>query len=247
MRTFGLIGYPLGHSFSKKYFEEKFIIESISDARFELFPISAIDFLPGLIHTHTELRGLAVTVPYKKQVLTFLDQLDKEAEGVGAVNCIKIEEGKLIGYNTDIIGFEKMLPNDTATMHEKALILGTGGASACVQYVLNKLKIPFLLVSRNPRLHQTENVIGYDRLTSASVADHTLIINATPMGMAPNTEAFPSLPYEGISRKHLLIDLIYNPEETAFLKKAREFGATTMNGYRMFIEQAEANWKIWND
>lgn len=247
MRKFGLIGYPLGHSFSKKHFEEKFKKEEISDACFELFPIQSIHSLPELISAEPDLKGFAVTVPYKKQVLTFLDEFDPGAKEIGAVNCIKIQQGKLIGYNTDAIGFEKMLPPNIVALHRKALILGTGGASACVQYVLNKLGISFQLVSRNPKLHDRENVIGYDDLSGTNVADYTLIVNATPQGMAPNIEAFPELPYVGITEKHFLIDLIYNPAETVFLKKGKAFGATIMNGHQMFVEQAEANWRIWND
>ena len=246
MNQYGLIGFPLGHSFSKKYFEEKFLKEAIQDVAFDLFPIPSIDAFPALMKNYPDLKGLAVTVPYKKQIISYLDELDSTTLNIGAVNCIKIQNGKTKGFNTDVIGFEKMLPPDFDKQYKQAMVFGSGGASACVQYVLNKLGVAYKLVSRNPEQLNHDDVCHYDAISKSNVSDYTLLINTTPLGMAPAIDTFPDIPYEGITEKHLLIDLVYNPAETLFLKKGREFGANTLNGYPMFTEQAEENSRIWN-
>ena len=243
MRLFGLIGYPLSYSFSKKYFTEKFAAEGIKDCKYELFPIHKIDELPDLIKNYHDLEGLNVTVPYKQLVLQSLSHSDIP-EGLNACNCIKIEKNKLIGYNTDVIGFEKTLFRLLAGHHSKALILGNGGAAAAVQFVLRKLNIDFKTVSRS--LHDN-SVLTYADLTTKVISGHTLIINTTPLGTSPDINEYPDIPYDGITGKHLLYDLIYNPEKTKFLAEGEKRGAQIFNGYEMLTIQAEESWKIWND
>ena len=261
MKKFGLIGYPLTHSFSEKYFTEKFEKENLDQYQYKLFPIEDIKHLPKLLEKETELCGLNVTIPYKIEVIKFLDEIDKDALGVGAVNCIKIEvhatvkdlfsgelctlckdKKYLIGYNTDVYGFEKALSPLLETYHEKALILGNGGAAKAVQYVLQKLKIPFKIVSRNPK----KEMLDYQKLDKKILKEHQIIINTSPLGTYPNVEDYPNIPYEHLTDKHLLFDLIYNPAETIFLKKGREKGAKTKNGFEMLELQAEKSWEIWN-
>lgn len=242
MKRYGLIGHPLGHSFSKAYFTERFEREKI-DACYELFDLADIQELPGLLKQHPDLCGFNVTLPYKEAIIPFLDELDPDAEAVGAVNTVKIlEDGKLIGYNTDIIGLSFLTSHLPSLTSQPSLILGTGGASKAVQYVLKKNNIPFHLVSRNPKQGQ----FSYEDLTPDIIKEHLLIVNATPVGMAPNINEAPRIPYEAITAKHTLFDLIYNPEETLFLRYGREHGATTVNGLKMLHAQAEASWKIWN-
>jgi shikimate dehydrogenase len=241
MKQYGLIGYPLGHSFSKNYFEEKFAKEHLQDCTFELFPIEKIETFIEIIATQKNLQGLAVTIPHKEAVMPLLTEISDAAKAIGAVNCIKIIDGKTIGYNTDVIGFEKSLLPLLQTHRNKALVLGTGGASKAVQYVLKKLSIPFLLVSRN----KTNNTITYENISAKIIQTHTLIINTTPLGMTPNEEGFADIPYHLLTSKHLLYDLIYKPEKTLFLQKGEEQGCVIKNGFEMLILQAEENWEIW--
>lgn len=247
MRVFGLIGYPLEHSFSRKYFTEKFKREGIIDAVYELFPISSINELPQLIKDTPELAGLNVTIPYKEVVINFVDDLAPEAGEIGAVNCIRIEtEGettRLKGYNTDIHGFEKTLKPLLYEGQHAALILGTGGASKAVAYVLKKMNIPFRYVSRKPK---REDILGYDQINEEKASHYNIWINTTPLGMYPKENTFPQMPFELVTGKHILYDLVYNPEITAFLKKGIEYSAITSNGLGMLHEQAEEAWKIWN-
>lgn len=240
--VYGLIGYPLSHSFSPDYFRKKFAREGI-DAVYRLFPLASINELPNLLNEHPSISGLNVTIPYKEQVIPFLDDIDDAAKAVGAVNCIKIDNGKLKGYNTDVIGFKQSLTPLLQTHHNNALILGTGGAAKAVEYVLSKLNISYSLVSSSGK----EGSIAYSDITDLTIKEHPLIINTTPLGMHPNTDTSPDLPYSAIGQKHLVYDLIYNPEETSFLKKGKAQGATTKNGYEMLVLQAEASWDIWSN
>ncbi len=242
MNLYGLIGFPLGHSFSKKYFSEKFEREGLKDCAFELFPIERIDLFESLIQQQSTLRGLAVTIPYKEAVIPFLNELSEAAVIIGAVNCIQFDKGKLRGFNTDVLGFEASFRSPLQTHHSKALILGTGGSSKAVQYVLNKMQLPFLTVSRSP----AEGGIAYGEIDKKLLDEYTIIINCTPVGMTPDVDASPAIPYELLSSKHYCYDLIYTPAETRFLHLAKERGAATKNGYEMLVVQAEANWKIWN-
>lgn len=246
MRLYGLVGYPLTHSFSKRYFTKKFEKEGIKDAFYELFPLENIHEFPSLVlDKGLILKGLNVTIPYKQQVIPFLDELDETAAAIEAVNTILIGDGKLRGYNTDVIGFEKTLENSTGLSKSggSALVLGTGGASQAVQYVLNKRGIPFQLISRM----SSENSRSYLELKGENLADYQIIINTTPLGMSPQTDACPDLDYEAIRPHHILIDLVYNPETTLFLARGKAKGATIYNGLKMLYEQAEAAWKIWNE
>lgn len=242
MKQYGLIGYPLGHSLSKKYFEEKFAKEHLQDCSFELFPIEKIEVFKEIIDSNQNLKGLAVTIPYKEVVLTLLTEISDAAKEIGAVNCIKIIDKKTIGYNTDVIGFEKSLLPLLKPHHTKALVLGTGGASKAVQFVLKKLNICFLLVSRI----KANASVSYESISSEIIQTHTLIINTTPLGMTPNEEDFADIPYYLLTPKHLLYDLIYKPEKTLFLQKGEEQGSVIKNGFEMLILQAEENWKFWN-
>ncbi len=242
MNRFGLIGYPLGHSFSQQYFNNKFKTENLTDCFFELFPIENIDSFPALLNAHKDLKGLAVTIPYKQAIINFLTSIDEAASEIGAVNCIKISSQKIMGFNTDVIGFENSIKPILKPHHKKALILGTGGGSKAVQFVFKKLGIEFLLVSRS----KNQQHVQYQDIDELICDDYNIIVNATPVGMAPNIDIFPEIPYQFLSEKHLLFDLIYNPAETMFLQKGREAGAQTKNGHEMLITQAEANWKIWN-
>ncbi len=244
MNVYGLIGNPLGHSFSKKYFTEKFEKENLDDCRFELYPLSAISEFPFLISTVKDLKGLAVTIPYKESVIAFLDDVDEEAKKIGAVNCIKITTNKLTGYNTDVIGFERSLKPLLQQHHTKALILGSGGSSKAVQYVLNKLQIAFLVVTRNEI--RAEGFINYHAVDEHIINDHPLIINCTPVGMFPNEAEQPLLPYHFLNKKNILFDLIYRPVETRFLASGKQYGAIIKNGLEMLLIQAEENWRIWN-
>ena len=244
-KTFGLVGYPLTHSFSKKYFTEKFSRENI-DAQYELFELDRLDKLPDLF-SKRELEGLNVTIPYKEKIIPLLNELDIVAKQTGAVNCIKItHEGgktKTMGFNTDVYGFKQSLKPFLESKHERALILGTGGASKAVAHVLKEIGIDYLFVSRNP---SGSNIISYDQLNDHIIQNHLIIINSTPLGMYPGIDRYPSLPYSALSSNHLLYDLIYNPDETPFLKKGKEKGATTLNGLSMLHLQAEKSWEIFN-
>ena len=248
MKKFGLIGYPLEHSFSKTYFSDKFRKEEIRDCSYENFSLEKIEMIKDLVHAERDLFGLNVTIPYKQQVLPFLDELDEEARKVGAVNCIKISrlpdnKAFLKGFNTDIYGFEIPLREVLLPQQTKALILGTGGASKAVAYVLGKHQIDFRYVSRTPG---NRNMFSYGNLTEELVREHTIIVNTSPAGMHPNTDSFPDIPYEGITNMHILYDLVYNPEKTVFLHKGAEKKATLINGLPMLYLQAEKSWEIWN-
>jgi shikimate dehydrogenase len=241
MRSFGLIGYPLSHSFSKRYFTEKFIKERI-DASYDNFPLPRIEELPLLIETHPALEGLNVTIPHKQSVLASLDSMSDVVKKIGACNCIRIRNKKKEGFNTDVFGFETSLNTHLSPVHKKALVLGTGGASKAVCYVLEKKSIPYLQVSRN----RNAGVISYQDLSRSLVEEHLLIINTTPLGMYPEIQHCPDLPYEAIGESHYLFDLVYNPSMTLFLQKGRENGAIIENGYAMLELQAEESWRIWN-
>lgn len=247
MKNYGLIGYPLGHSFSESYFKDKFTREGISDTTYENFPISTIDEFPGLIKNLPFLYGLNVTIPYKKAVIRYLDHIDKEAEEAGAVNVIKIirQTGNVIlkGYNTDIYGFRESLKNYISVNVRKALVLGTGGSSAAVTYVLRRLNIDFIYVSRS----EGKNSVRYSDLNEEIIASHLLIINTTPLGMYPDTDQKPPVPYNALTKHHILFDLIYNPPETLFLREGRKAGCVTVNGLEMLKLQADKSWEIWND
>lgn len=246
MKKFGLIGYPLSHSFSKKYFTEKFEQENIADCEYELYPIDQIDRFPGLIGGDEDIYGINVTIPHKVNVLTYLNELDDAAAKIGAVNCIDIrrEEGKTIykGYNTDAYGFEVSLKPFLKAHHTKALVFGDGGAAKAVKYVLDKLGIDFLVVTRKP----SADSILYNAIDEELLKEYTVLINTTPLGMSPNLDTFPEIPYEFLTEKHLAYDLVYNPEVTQFLEKAGERGAAIKNGLEMLYLQAERSWYIWN-
>lgn len=242
MQRYGLIGYPLTHSFSPAFFNEKFKQEGLNEYKYESFPMDSIDQLPGLLNKYPDLHGLNVTIPYKRAVLPFLHQFDEVVSETGSCNCIQIENGILTGYNTDVIGFEQSLMPFLETHHNHALVLGTGGASAAVCFVLKKLGIPYLSVSRNPK-HDGE--IAYESISESIMKQHTIIINTTPLGMYPNIDECPGIPYELMNKTFLLFDLIYNPVETLFLNKGKERGATIKNGNEMLLIQALESWNIW--
>ncbi len=244
MKIYGLIGFPLTHSFSKKYFTEKFTQEAINDCLFELFPLEQIDSLPALLKAQPPLAGLAVTIPFKESVIDYLDEVDEVAKGIGSVNCIAIHSGGTKGFNTDYLGFRSSIFPLLGLPHPKALVLGTGGSSKAIQFVLRELAIPFLLVSRNPSNHPGS--IDYESLNESIMQAHTIVINCTPLGMYPDINAAPPIPYEYIGPQHLMFDLVYNPSVTSFLQKGMQQGATVKNGYETLVHQAEANWEIWN-
>lgn len=243
MKTLGLIGYPLSHSFSKKYFEEKFAKEKISGYTYELYPIKSIDEFPALLDKEKELLGLNVTIPYKESVIPFLDELDETAQEIGAVNCIKISGEKLKGYNTDAFGFRQSLRPFLDLNHTKALIFGTGGASKAVAYVLKQWDIPFWFVGRSKK--DMPNYLTYSEVNETVISACKLLVNTTPLGTFPNVNICIDIPYSAISDKHLAYDLVYNPAETLFLQKAKAQGALISNGYNMLCFQAEEAWKIW--
>ncbi|MEO6613185.1 MAG: shikimate dehydrogenase [Chitinophagaceae bacterium] len=241
MRLFGLIGYPLSHSFSAKYFTAKFEKEDITECSYELFPLRTIDELSFLLRDQPGLEGFNITVPYKKQVMRFLDE-SRVPDGLDACNCVNINGGKLTGYNTDITGFEISLKPLLRAHHKKALILGNGGATLAVAFVLRKFGIDFTIVSRTPE----GPILGYSAITGKIMKEHTLIINTTPLGQYPGENSCPAIPYGSVSDKHLLYDLVYNPAKTLFLVKGEERGAVIKNGEEMLILQAEESWRIWN-
>jgi shikimate dehydrogenase len=242
MRRFGLIGYPLGHSFSKKYFTDKFEREGITGNAYELYPLEEIGQLEDLLDSNPDLAGLNVTIPYKEQVIKYLDSMSEVVKEIGACNCIRIEEGHLMGHNTDVIGFSRSLLPQLKPHHQQALILGTGGSSKAVAYALKELRIPFLQVSRTP----AEGMIGYEDIDQSMLATHTLLINTTPVGMYPDVTKAPDIPYQFIGSEHYLFDLVYNPERTRFLQEGALRGAAVENGSDMLVIQAEASWEIWN-
>ncbi len=247
MRKYGLIGYPLSHSFSKRYFTEKFDREGVGDAEYENYPLESIGELPELVRAEPVLAGLNVTIPYKEKVIPFLDSLAGDATAVGAVNTIRISRSggiRLTGYNTDVWGFETTLRPLLKPWHTFALVLGTGGAAKAVGYVLKKLGMEVWFVSRHPR---GDRAIRYNELTGLMLQKIKLIVNTTPLGMAPHTDTCPDIPYGYLTSEHLLYDLVYNPEETLFMKLGKERKATVVNGMQMLVQQAERSWQIWNE
>lgn len=244
-RLFGIIGYPLAHSFSLKYFNEKFQAEHINDASFTTFPIENIAFITNVLSENPSLKGFAITIPHKKAILDYLDDSTAEVKAMGACNCVQIKDGKLKGYNSDVLGFELSFKPLLQPHHTHALILGSGGAAAAVKFILSKLGIQYLTVSRNNENNE-EGVITYTELNESIMDTYSVIINTTPLGTFPKVEEAAAIPYNLIRPKHYLFDLVYNPAETTFLRLGKEQGATIKNGYDMLILQAEANWKIWN-
>lgn len=243
MNVYGLIGYPLTHSFSKKYFDNKFEKESITNSCFTLFEIETINKLEDLLKHEKNLKGFAITIPYKEQIIPYLHHSHSTVQQTKACNCVKIIDGKLYGYNTDVIGFEKTLLPLLTPHHTKALILGTGGAAKAVQFVLEKCKIAYTNASRKGN----ETQVSYSQLNETILQSHKLIINCTPLGTFPNSNECPPIPYDCITAQHLLVDLVYNPPQTLFLQKGMQQGARVCNGYDMLLWQAEENWKIWSD
>lgn len=258
MKKYGLIGYPLTHSFSKKYFTDKFLDEGLENHQYDLYPLPNLSDFPGLINSNPDLCGLNVTVPHKIGVMYYLDKVDPAAKEIGAVNCIRIVnhhpikaffsgelssmKASLEGFNTDAYAFEESLRPLLKKHHQKALILGTGGASRAVAYTLNKLGISYKNVSRR----STAKQLSYKNLNEELLEEYLLIINTTPLGTAPNIEECPDIPYELLGSKHLLYDLVYNPAETEFQKRGKLRGATIKNGLEMLHLQAEKSWEIWN-
>ncbi len=245
MDKYGLIGYPLVHSFSISYFNEKFESEGI-DAVYENYEIPTIEQLPEVLDTNPELRGLNVTIPYKEKVISYLDSLSPEASEIGAVNVIKVEhKGKktvLKGYNSDVIGFTRSIEPLLDSYHKKALILGTGGASKAIEFGLRSLKLETLKVSRTGK----DGAIRYTDITPEMMKEYNVIVNCTPCGMFPHADECPDLPYEAMDNHTLLYDLIYNPDETLFLTKGKKQGAVIKNGLEMLLLQAFASWEFWN-
>lgn len=238
MKLYGLIGLPLTHSFSKKFFTQKFLDENIEGCEYKLFPIETIEALPRLLQENISLYGLNITIPYKQLVIPYLDDIKNLP--LQACNCIKINDGKLIGFNTDVIGFEKSFMPLLQPHQRAALVLGTGGASLAVQYVLKKNGIDFKIVSRD-----SNNGITYQQLDKKMMDAHPVIINTTPLGTYPNLDDCPSIPYEFITTKHYCYDLVYNPPKTKFLLQAELKGATIKSGGDMLRIQAEESWRIW--
>ena len=244
MEKYGLIGYPLGHSFSKNYFNEKFENEGIS-AKYINFEIPNIQNLPEVIESNPELQGFNVTIPYKEKVISYLDSVSPEARAIGAVNVVKVTHkgNKVVlkGYNSDVIGFTRSIEPMLEPCHKKALILGTGGASKAINYGLKSLGLETLFVSRFER----ENTIQYEKITPEVIKEYNVIVNCTPVGMYPHADECPLLPYEAMDTHTLLYDLIYNPDQTLFMRKGAEHGATVKNGLEMLLLQAFASWEFW--
>lgn len=242
-KLFGLIGKDISYSFSKKYFTEKFSQDLYEDCSYENFDISNIEDFPNVLKNNPNLKGLNVTIPYKESIIPYLDTVSDKAFQIGAVNVIRFtKKGNLKGYNSDWFGFKKSLEPLLQPHHKKALILGTGGAAKAVAFALDQLGITYSFVSREAN----QNTIDYSLINATTFDNHQIIINCTPVGTSPNTKEFPPIPYTYFSNQHIAFDLIYNPEETQFLKKAKKQGATIKNGYDMLVFQAEKAWKIWN-
>lgn len=245
MDKYGLIGYPLGHSFSISYFNEKFANENI-DAEYINFEIPSIDDFPEVLASNPELRGLNVTIPYKEKVMSYLDTISPEARAIGAVNVIRVEhkgnETKLKGYNSDVIGFTRSIEPLLERFHKKALILGTGGASKAINYGLKSLGLETVFVSR----YERPGTIQYNKITPNVIREYNVIVNCTPCGMYPHIDECPLLPYEAMDSRTLLYDLLYNPDQTLFMRKGAEHGATVKNGLEMLLLQAFASWEFWN-
>ena len=244
MRKYGLIGFPLEHSFSKSYFEKKFNKLQIKNVNYENYELENINHLNNLIEKVPDINGLNVTIPHKENVMKFLDEVDDEAKKIGSVNVIKFQNGTLKGYNTDHLGFKESLLKWIPNRNFSALILGSGGSSNAIQFCLNKLEIPFKIVSRN----SGGSKITYNELKeNRGLSDYNLIINSTPLGMYPNIQTFPDLDYDLLTNKHYVFDLVYNPIETKLLSISKNKGANTKNGYEMLAIQADLSWGIWNN
>ena len=244
MKTYGIIGFPLTHSFSGHYFTEKFIKEGITDCVYKTFPIHSIAEFPHLLRNNPDLVGLNVTIPHKQSVFQYLHTATGIPPGLKACNCIKIKGGKALGYNTDIAGFENSILPLLKEQHKHALILGNGGAAEAVKFVLQRLNIGYQVVSRN--LHNG-STLTYADLDEKIITEHSLVINTTPLGTFPRNNSCPDIPYQFLHSKHLLYDLVYNPATTLFLQKGAEQGATIKNGFEMLVIQAEESWKLWNE
>ncbi|GEO04885.1 shikimate 5-dehydrogenase [Adhaeribacter aerolatus] len=243
MKAYGLIGYPLTHSFSEKYFAEKFKAENITDCVYKLYELPDIQAFPALIKSIPNLHGLNVTVPHKEKVIPYLDAVETQAKKIGAVNVIKFQNGKTTGYNSDYQGFMQSLENFySVKANSKALIFGTGGAAKAVLAALDSLGISYKIVSRQPQPSQ----LHYNELHPDLMAEYSLLINTTPLGTYPKVDTCPPIPYEALSENHYLYDLVYNPAETLFLQKGRAAGAKIKNGHEMLVRQAEVAWVIWN-
>ena len=242
MQQYGLIGFPLSHSFSQKYFTDKFSSENIKDAAFLNFSIPQVEDVEKILADHPQLKGLSVTIPYKRSIIKYLDEVDDTVKEISACNCIKIHQDKKTGFNTDVIGFERSFIQNLKPHHTKALILGTGGAASAVKFVLNKLGIGCLTASRQA----SEKTILYSDITAEILNKYPVIINCTPLGTYPNMNEAPLLPYNFLNSSHYLFDLVYNPPLTKFLEYGKKMDCTIQNGYEMLVIQAEENWKIWN-
>jgi len=249
MKTFGLIGYRLGHSFSRNFFTEKFSNEKLSDHEYVNFELDTIDEFPAIFDRGITISGLNCTIPYKQQIMRFLDEIDPEAAQIGAVNTVKIidQNGKRIlkGFNTDLYGFEHSLRPMLEEKHQKALILGTGGASKAIRFLFDRMGIDYLSATTKEELQEKE--ISYNQLTQDLMNEYLIVINATPLGTFPKIDACPDIPYQYVSPNHVLYDLVYNPAETLFLKKGKEKGAQIKNGLEMLHLQALKSWEIWNE
>jgi shikimate dehydrogenase len=241
-KLYGLIGYPLGHSFSKQYFTEKFLKEGLSDCQYELFPLQDIAEIAGLLAANPHLVGLNVTIPYKEKVLPYTQVQSEVVQQIGAANTLHIHNGIITAHNTDVIGFEQSFAPALQPHHTQALVLGTGGASRAAQYVLQQRNIPYALVSRNAM----PGAITYRDIDAAVMATHTIIINCTPAGMQPYEATFPDIPYQYLTPQHYLFDMVYKPATTVFMQRGMQQGATVKNGFDMLLIQAEASWNIWN-
>ncbi|MFS4492378.1 shikimate dehydrogenase family protein [Maribacter sp. 2308TA10-17] len=239
---FGLVGKDISYSFSRGYFSKKFKELGLDDHSYVNFDLQKIEAFKDLIPENPEIKGMNVTIPYKEEVIPFLTKLDSKAKRIGAVNTIKVNKGELTGYNTDIYGFQKSIEPFLKKHHNKALILGTGGASKAIAFVFEELEIPYKFVSRNPK----ENQLSYRDLNNYILKEYTILVNSTPVGTHPNINQKPDIPYHHISKKHLLFDLIYNPDKTAFLITGESQGAAICNGHQMLELQAEKSWEIWN-
>ena len=242
MDRYGIIGYPLGHSFSRAFFTEKFQREHI-DAEYVNFEIPSADMLPGIVQANPNLRGLNVTLPHKEAVIPMLDELSDEAKEIGAVNVIRVRDGRLKGFNSDIIGFMDSIRPLLKPWHQHALVLGTGGASRAIRMGLQRLGIEWTYVSRTP----APGRLTYADLTSELMEHYQVIVNCSPVGMFPRVDACPDIPYQLLTGRHLLYDLVYNPQETLFLKRGAEHGAAVKNGLEMLHLQALASWRFWNE
>lgn len=241
-RKIGLIGYPLKHSFSQSYFTQKINDLGIKDLLFENIEMENISSVLTFLKEHEDFIGLAVTIPHKIAILSYLDEIDDYAQSIGSVNCLRIRDGKLKGYNTDAIGFLQSIKPLLKKQHKKALVLGSGGSSKTVIKVLNHLGVETKVVSRNPK----EDMISYEALNAKVLSNHFVVINCSPVGMFPDVKSAPKIPYEAVTEEHLFFDLVYNPTETVFLQRAKKHGAEICNGLNMLHIQAEQNWKVWN-